>query len=307
MYMTVKPLAVTASGYVLAVAENKTFRSTDHGESWRTVWGFKGGRRMTAFAQDPAGQVFTVTNGDGALRSTDEGASWMFTNPNLPSLSLRCAVTRAPGELFVGGEKGVSHTTNSGNSWTDISAPILQPSISALAFDGSNGLLASTIKGKVYRTTNDGTTWMDVTNGLPGFQVVAFAVASPSVIFATTDTAGLYRANALILSVEPQPSFAPDRFTLCQNYPNPFNPGTTIRFVLAEASPVRLSVCDLLGREVAVLVNERRDAGLHEVAFDARTPSGASPLRGLHLSSGIYFYRIAVGTHVQTKAMLLMK
>ena len=296
MYMTVKPLAVTPSGYVLAAAENKTFQSTDHGESWRTVWSLKGGTWTTAFALDPAGQVFAVTNGAGALRSTDEGASWMFTSPQLPSLVLRCAIARAPGELFVGGERGVSHTTNSGDTWTDISAPIMQPSISALAFDGSNGLLASTVTGKVYRTTNDGVSWMDVTSGLPGFQVAAFAVASPTVIFAATDTAGLYRANVLTLSIEPPSSPEPVQFMLCQNYPNPFNPSTIIKYELPTSSMVRLSVYDILGREVSVLANERKEAGVHHVQFSAAG-----------LSSGVYFYRMQAGEFTQTRKLLLTK
>jgi hypothetical protein len=81
-----------------------------------------------------------------------------------------------------------------------------------------------------------------------------------------------------------------------QNYPNPFNPSTTIRFELPEASLVRLSVFDILGREVSVLVNERREAGVHEVTFNA---SG--------LSSGIYYYRIQAGNWVTTKSLMVLK
>jgi hypothetical protein len=81
-----------------------------------------------------------------------------------------------------------------------------------------------------------------------------------------------------------------------QNYPNPFNPSTTIRYELPEPSQVRLTVYDILGRELSVLVNERRDAGVHEVKFDA---SG--------LSSGVYFYRIQAGDFVQSKRLTVLR
>jgi hypothetical protein len=88
----------------------------------------------------------------------------------------------------------------------------------------------------------------------------------------------------------------PSDYCLSQNYPNPFNPSTTIKFELPVASQVTLSVFDILGREVSVLVNERRDAGVHEVKFD-----------GSGLSSGVYFDRIQVGEYVQTCKLLLIR
>jgi len=88
----------------------------------------------------------------------------------------------------------------------------------------------------------------------------------------------------------------PKEYSLSQNYPNPFNPSTTIKFELPKSSVVRLSVYDLLGREVSVLVNERRNAGYHEVKFD-----------GSNLASGVYFYRLQAGEFVSSKRMLILK
>jgi hypothetical protein len=83
---------------------------------------------------------------------------------------------------------------------------------------------------------------------------------------------------------------------LLQNYPNPFNPSTTIKYELPKSAEVRLSVFDLLGREVSVLVNERKDAGVHEIKFD-----------GSNLASGVYFYRLKAGDFTQSKRLLLLK
>jgi M6 family metalloprotease-like protein len=88
----------------------------------------------------------------------------------------------------------------------------------------------------------------------------------------------------------------PERNSLAQNYPNPFNPSTVIRYQLPGVSNVRLAVCDLLGREVAVLVNERKAPGSYEVRFD-----------GAGLSSGVYFYRLQAGDFVQTRKLLLLR
>jgi len=91
-------------------------------------------------------------------------------------------------------------------------------------------------------------------------------------------------------------SALPVAFALKQNYPNPFNPSTTIEHVLPVASDVRLSVYDLLGREVSVLVNGRMDAGVHEVRFD-----------GSGLSSGVYLYRLTAGSFVETRKMIVVR
>jgi hypothetical protein len=88
----------------------------------------------------------------------------------------------------------------------------------------------------------------------------------------------------------------PGQFQLLQNYPNPFNPGTTIKYDLPKATHVSLTVYDLLGRELSVLVNERRDAGVYEVKFD-----------GSNLASGVYFYYLQAGSFVDTKALLLLR
>jgi len=88
----------------------------------------------------------------------------------------------------------------------------------------------------------------------------------------------------------------PVRYALHQNYPNPFNPTTTISYMLQDASYTTLAVYDVQGREVARLVNGWRDAGLHEVTFDAT-----------NLSSGVYLYRLKAGDFNGTGKMVLMK
>jgi hypothetical protein len=88
----------------------------------------------------------------------------------------------------------------------------------------------------------------------------------------------------------------PKTFSLFQNYPNPFNPSTTIRYALPGRSNVTLAVLNMLGQQVATLVNGEIEAGHHEVQFDA--PG---------LASGVYFYRLQAGGYTQTRKLLLVR
>jgi hypothetical protein len=88
----------------------------------------------------------------------------------------------------------------------------------------------------------------------------------------------------------------PVRFSLEQNYPNPFNPSTTIRYSLLHTGYIRLLVYDVLGRQVALLVDKRQDAGVYETSFDAS-----------FLPSGVYFLRMQAGDFMKTRKMVLLK
>ena len=106
-----------------------------------------------------------------------------------------------------------------------------------------------------------------------------------------------YSLGGTSLPVEDQESSdSPDKFTLSQNYPNPFNPTTNITFTLPQTSRVSLKVYNLLGQEVAELVNGTIAAGTTNITFDAA-----------NLSSGIYIYRLKSGNNVITKRMVLIK
>jgi hypothetical protein len=98
------------------------------------------------------------------------------------------------------------------------------------------------------------------------------------------------------LDIEIQEEITPEEFELAQNYPNPFNPSTTIKFSLPENSVVTLKVYDITGSEVAELLNDTREAGFHQVTFDAS-----------NLASGTYIYMITAKNFIQTKKMVLIK
>ena len=100
----------------------------------------------------------------------------------------------------------------------------------------------------------------------------------------------------LVLTADNNHSFTPNSFELFQNYPNPFNPVTTIKYQLPEAARVTVKVYDVIGREVAALVNELQNEGNYSTQLNASK-----------LSSGIYFYTLRAGNFVSTKKMVLLK
>ncbi|WP_234573342.1 FG-GAP-like repeat-containing protein [Rhodohalobacter sp. 614A] len=100
----------------------------------------------------------------------------------------------------------------------------------------------------------------------------------------------------LLTSPKGHSSELPEEIVLGQNYPNPFNPSTVISYQLPVGSQVRLEVYDMLGRNVATLVNEQVAAGRHTVDFDAS-----------HLSSGVYLYRLQTGSQIMTRKLTVMK
>ena len=102
--------------------------------------------------------------------------------------------------------------------------------------------------------------------------------------------------TAKVMAATADEAEEPKAYVLENNYPNSFNPQTTIRFSVPEAAPVRLVVYDVLGRQVRVLVDGTREAGTHEVVFEASD-----------LPSGTYLYRLETPQGSFTKTMLLVK
>jgi hypothetical protein len=96
--------------------------------------------------------------------------------------------------------------------------------------------------------------------------------------------------------IQPIGNEIPNLFKLEQNFPNPFNPKSSIKFQISKLSEVKLTVFDVLGREIAVLVNQQLTPGTYEVDFD-----------GSKYSSGVYFYRLTAGDYTETRKMVLLK
>ena len=142
------------------------------------------------------------------------------------------------------------------------------------------------------------TTTLEDLTGISGGAITSCAIEylglSGGYIYVGTETGGVFRKQIVISSNEDEQIV--NNFELKQNYPNPFNPSTTITFSIPTSEFVTLKVYDVLGREVATLVNENLSAGSYSYNFDAS-----------NLTSGVYFYKLQAGKYSETKKMILSK
>lgn len=150
--------------------------------------------------------------------------------------------------------------------------------------------------GRIWALTLNGT--QPATNALlvdAPYAVSSFAQDHERELYIVSyGTGRLYRITGP--ATDTGSSALPRTFSLSENFPNPFNPTTTIRYEIPVASAIRLSVFDLLGHEVRVLVDSTVSAGSHEATLD-----------GAGLASGIYLYRLRAGTFEQTRKMVLTR
>lgn len=163
----------------------------------------------------------------------------------------------------------------------------------------NENLFAGSSSGFISLSKDYGLSWRDINPSLTSQSVYSLALNN-SYIFAGTGN-GVWRLwyPSSVTNVDNSKE-APTGFVLEQNYPNPFNPVTTIKYSIpdfgANNSLVQLKVYNLIGQEVAVLVNEHQVPGIYEVKFD-----------GSNLTSGIYIYKLQAGSFISTKKLILLK
>jgi hypothetical protein len=241
--------------------------------------------------------------GVGIFRSTDDGVSWVPTASTHPWVT---SFAKYGGIIYAGTYGGIYSSTDLGDDW--ITAGGISRPECLTVVDGI--LLAGTFDGVIYASKDTGATWQQVSGSeLGSFSTVVSMTSSSEYLFSATwqGTSGVWRRSISeihsVVDVHDARSNVPKAMRLMQNYPNPFNPSTTITYELPgglekgrSSERVRLSVCDLLGREVAVLVDDYETPGRHQVTFNAA-----------RFASGMYFYRLEAGSFVETKKLLLLR
>ena len=254
-------------------------------------------------------------------RSTDYGVTWGTDTriTNAPSLSAYCDISVSGPYVHVvwedyrtsgNFEMFYKRSTDGGATW-EADNRLTYTSASNLSVVSSGALLHATWLGyfnAVYykRSENNGTSCGDstrLTEGIDGIYGPSMSLAGDNVHVLWSDTRNTnnqiyYKRNPTgnTIGIHNISTEIPLSFSLSQNYPNPFNPSTSINFAIPIPSLVRISVFDMLGKEVEVLVNEQLSAGTYKADWNASK-----------YSSGAYFYKIQAGNFIETKQMLLIK
>lgn len=292
--------------------------STDGGSSWNP--------RYTPSPHMVSGVHFVnasmlmvcVTDMPGALiyKSTNTGYNWstvlMLNNSGmdisytLSSIYFKDGNTGfATGSNYYYGQTfgQIYRSTNSGNNWDLVFnyGPALGYNINAIHFGESSIGFAVGIYGGVAKTYNSGASWFEQPSGVSATLNGVFMINALTGYICGDDGLILKTTNGGLSGFEPISNKTPTNFKLYQNYPNPFNPVTTIKFDIPKSSFTKLVVFNSLGKEVAILVNEKLSAGSYEVNWS--TPTGD----GLNYPSGVYFYKMNADDFVQTRKFILIK
>lgn len=273
------------------------YRSTDQGESWEEL--FDNGLNnpfVPSVAMNDLGVVFTGSDA-GVFRSMDEGATWEAVNTGLGNLFIESLEISRDNVLFAGSDGGVFRSVDDGDTWEAVHDSVLEgKNIRALVSNSNFALFAGTHESGVFRSLNHGATWESVSEGLTNLDVHALVITHEDVQFAATVGGGVFRRDAATDVANEEEATVPAEFELAANYPNPFNPSTRISYALPEQAAVNLSVFDVTGRLVKVLVDASQPAGSYNVNFDAAT-----------LPSGIYFYRLKTSQFSESRQMVLLR
>ena len=244
-------------------------------------------------------QTYPGTNGIYAIDMVDTLLGWCVGSPTGAGTwdSSGCMIIK----------------TIDGHVWEEQVNPVRGTSGTLMAVKALSNLQVWAVgtSGVILHTTDGGENWFREGEGLSNEMLYGIWVVSPQEVYVTGNSRTLLKYG-LLTDVEQQPT-QPTEFKLEQNYPNPFNPVTTIRYTIPtppSSSPlakgrnevgfVSLKVYDILGNEIATLVDEEKAPGTYEVEFNE-----ASSIR--NPASGIYFYQLRAGGYLETKKMILMK
>ena len=239
------------------------YKSTNGGLSWPLSFYTSGGAYN--LAKNSSGNIF-ASGYSKVFRTTNNGQNWTqiyFDTNGLGSISVSPSNT-----IYVSKRSTIMISSDNGNNWIDMNIN-LDLSFREMIFDASENLIVTTLKDGVYFF--NGNSWYPINQGLDIKSIISIAFNAQGQLLAGTYSSGIYRSTGTI-GINPISTEIPSQFSLSQNYPNPFNPSTKIKFQIPASGSVAqtfLSVYDVLGREVATLVNQQLQPGTYEVEWDA--------------------------------------
>ena len=297
------------------VSGNKIFKTSDGGINWSIQAELQEIEPIALqFTSDNLGWIGGYI---GLLKTEDAGNSWNEVFPLGMDLNIKDIhfINSLEGWVITDGGfngPGIYKTTDGGISWINqsITNTVNIRYNDMFFFDNNKGWIVGNdelSKGLVLHTSDGGINWNAIHSPSSLYLTkVSFINENDGWILGENGTV-LHTTNGGVTFIEDEENnfTQPKEFLLQQNFPNPFNPVTIINYQIPVVGLVTLKVYDLLGREVATLVNEEKTTGSYNVELGMlNLPTGQA---GLELSSGIYFYKLQAGDFVETKKMILLK
>lgn len=240
------------------------YKTTDGSNSWKKVQ-TPSSVHILNFYDENLGLCYGVNSkmGKGSIyRTTNGGVSWeeLVFHPETNWGNDIEFLKNDPAKVWLSNYNNLYFSSDSGKTWTQQLIPNV-----------------SNLKGRDLVFTDNSCGWF----------------LCDSMVYRNLQSNQVYP----IVNIESE-NISPAGFSLEQNYPNPFNPNTMISWQLAVGTNVTLKIYDVLGNEIATLVNEEQQAGTHNYELE---------MRNYELSGGVYYYRLKAGSFVQTKGMIYLK
>lgn len=286
-------------------ARSQVFETNDAGSSWTPISTGTSGtiREMAISRTDPS--VMYATAGNFVFVSTNGGVNFTNVTAGMPSRIITSVYVHPDSSQVAlitfsgfGGGK-VYKTTNGGTNWNNISGNLPDSPVNDLLiyYPGTpTSIYYAAMDIGVFFTNDYGTSWYELADGLPNTVAMHLDYNQTANrlrvgthgrgVWETQNPIGLINYNHNV----------PEKFSLQQNFPNPFNPITTIKYDILKEGFVKLSVYDILGRELKAIINQNQKPGTYTVQYDAA-----------NLSSGTYFYKLTANGFTETRKMMVIK
>jgi len=293
--LDINKACILPNNRAIAVGDSGLIVQSDNFGSWYSYQLYNLGNFIDiTFPSANTGYILTDSN--KIIKSTNSGDSWNALTLPINKLNSFYFINANTGFISANIGATIYKTTNGGWNWNSIYSGSGKTFKKLYFIDSLKGFGFNDLNYNVEFTLNGGISWTPILlhcSNLPicinfANQSTGFLGGLYGTIFRTTNGGTIWAGNI--------GTTLPSSFSLSQNYPNPFNPTTSIKYNVASSKHIKLVVYNILGKEIATLVNEKQSPGTYEVNWDA----SAFP-------SGVYFYKLTAGDYTETKKALLIK
>lgn len=299
-YPVNKIISNSEMGLIAGTEGHGIYISTNNGINWSVSNSGLTHKNIKAIT-NTSSNIFIGTD-SGFFYSSNNGVNWVERNSGLSNLFIKTLIVFSS-NIYVGTYgNGIFVSSNYGQNWIPINIGLTNLFVNSLISSGSN-IFAGTKNG-VFMYSFSQMKWLNKTQGfMYSPEVNSFLIMNNYIYVATDSQAVWSRSISDIIGIRKAFEYSPSIFGLSQNYPNPFNPSTKIRYDIPKYGFVKLTVFDILGKEIEKLVYEKQTPGIYEATFN-----------GSFYPSGVYFYKLTIvdptgktDGFTDTKRMILIK
>lgn len=287
----------------------RLLKTTNGGLNWQEVSGVPSlAYQKTRFVNATTGYLLGSYGNDVGqdtsyiFKTTNSGVNWtrVYFYSHRRFTDIRCSGNN----VWLCGRDNNStqiilYSTDSGYNWTSKTVPSTYNLRSTYFTSQSEGFIVGVL-GSIYKTSDLGNNWNQQPSGVGGWLNSVFFVNSMTG-WSVGDYGTILKTNTGgVNGIKKLSNEIPEKFTLFQNYPNPFNPTTKLQFQIAKQSKAKITIYDVLGKEIETLLNETLLPGTYEIEWSA--VGGVN-----NFASGVYFYALVTSDYSETKKMVLVK